>query len=90
MTKIIKEKVAKLASQRELAILMNTRQQNVSRWINSKFPAERVIPFCKLMRWEITPHELRPDLHPTPISGIPEDVILPSKQQKRLNNDDQP
>ncbi|EDN6659737.1 helix-turn-helix domain-containing protein [Salmonella enterica subsp. enterica] len=90
MNNIVKEKIAKFATQRELAVLMKTKQQNISRWINSKFPPERVIPFCELMHWEITPHELRPDLHPTPVSGIPGDVILPSKLKSELNNHDHP
>jgi hypothetical protein len=50
-------------------------------WLNTRVPADRVIPLCQLMGWEVTPHELRPDLHPTPISGIPEGVILPKKPE---------
>jgi hypothetical protein len=35
------------------------------------------------------PHELRPDLHPTPISGIPEGVIVPQRQSAEVNHENQ-
>ncbi len=54
----VKKRVAGKFSQRELAMLMSTKQQSVSRWFNSKFPASRVLHLCQLMQWEVTPHEL--------------------------------
>ncbi|MFU2318965.1 transcriptional regulator [Rahnella sp. PCH160] len=81
MNKNVKKKIANRLSQKEIASQMKTKQQNVSRWLNGRIPAERVIPFCTLLNWEITPFELRPDLHPTPLSGIPEGVIIPLKQE---------
>lgn len=85
----LKKKIAARLSQKEIAAYMNTNQQNISRWLNSRIPAERVIPLCDLLRWEITPHELRPDLHPTPGSGIPEGVILPLKHEGNLKHENQ-
>lgn len=76
----LKKKIAIHLSQKEIAAHMDTNQQNVSRWLNSRVPAERVIPLCELLGWEVTPHDIRPDLHPTPVSGIPDGVTLPSKQ----------
>ncbi|WP_096221872.1 transcriptional regulator [Escherichia coli] len=67
----IKKKVAEKFSQRELAMLMSTKQQSVSRWFNSKFPASRVLHLCQLMQWEVVPHELRPDIYPNPTDGLP-------------------
>ncbi|EBD0803133.1 helix-turn-helix domain-containing protein [Salmonella enterica] len=50
--------------------------QSVANWIiRNKVPSERVISLCEFGGWVVTPHELRPDLHPTPTSGIPEDAI---------------
>ena len=67
----IKKKVAEKFSQRELAMLMSTKQQSVSRWFNSKFPVSRVIHLCQLMQWGVTPHELRPEIYPNPTDGLP-------------------
>ncbi|MFZ5274713.1 transcriptional regulator [Enterobacter asburiae] len=46
--------------------------QSVINWINrNKVPSDRVIKLCELGAWAVTPHELRPDLHPNPTDGIP-------------------
>ncbi|HCT5209339.1 TPA: helix-turn-helix domain-containing protein [Enterobacter hormaechei] len=46
--------------------------QSVANWIiRNRVPSERVIKLCEFGGWTVTPHELRPDLHPTPTSGIP-------------------
>lgn len=52
--------------------------QSVFNWIiRNRVPSERVITLCEMGNWKVTPHELRPDLHPTPTSGIPEkDIAL--------------
>lgn len=47
--------------------------QSVINWINrNRVPSERLLRLCELGGWVVTPHELRPDLHPTPTSGIPD------------------
>ncbi|MGK8935571.1 transcriptional regulator [Pluralibacter gergoviae] len=74
----IKRKITNSISQAEIGRKMGCAQQTVFGWLRNRVPADRVIPLCELLNWEITPHELRPDLHPTPISGIPEGVIPPS------------
>lgn len=46
--------------------------QSVFNWIKKdKVPAERVIQLCQLGRWEISPHQLRPDLYPNELDGLP-------------------
>ncbi|EAW1193058.1 helix-turn-helix domain-containing protein [Salmonella enterica] len=75
MNESVKKKIAIRLSQKKIAIQMKTKQQNISRWLNTRIPAERVIPLCELLSWEVTPYELRPDLHPNPTSGIPEEVL---------------
>ena len=42
----------------------------VARKFNFK-SSQSVIKLCEFGGWTVTPHELRPDLHPTPTSGIP-------------------
>jgi len=55
--------------------------QSVANWIHkNKVPSERVIRLCELGGWAVTPHELRPDLHPNPTSGIPEDTAKTQKE----------
>ncbi|MBA7934068.1 helix-turn-helix domain-containing protein [Klebsiella michiganensis] len=89
MKEEIKTKITNRFSQREIGRLLGLKQQTVSQWINTRIPAGRVIPLCELMGWEVTPHELRPDLHPTPISGIPEGVIVPQRQSAEVNHENQ-
>lgn len=89
MNELTKKKIALHATQNEIAIRFDTSQQTVSRWINGFFPAEDVIPLCEFLNWNVIPHEIRPDLHPTPISGIPEGVIIPPKDVQELNNENQ-
>ncbi|MGL9720122.1 transcriptional regulator [Symbiopectobacterium sp.] len=48
--------------------------QSVANWIiNNQVPADRVLPLCLLGGWEVTPHELRPDLYPNPTDGLPKE-----------------
>ncbi|MBD8129061.1 helix-turn-helix domain-containing protein [Pantoea agglomerans] len=89
MKEELKIKITDRFSQAEIGRHLGCAQQTVSQWLNTRVPAERVIALCDLLRWEITPHEIRPDVHPTPGSGIPEGVILPSKQERNLNHENQ-
>ena len=74
MNETVKKKISSHLSQLEIATKLDTKQQNVSRWLNNRIPAERVIPFCDLLGWEVTPHELRPDLYPKPTDGLPTEI----------------
>ncbi|HAN7625467.1 TPA: helix-turn-helix domain-containing protein [Escherichia coli] len=59
-------------SQAGIARLIGLPQQVVSRWANGhQVPASRVLQLCEIMAWEITPHELRPDIYPNPTDGLP-------------------
>lgn len=84
-----KVKILDLYTQAEIGRRLNVTQQTVYKWLKKQVPDRRVIPLCDALNWEILPHELRPDLHPTPVSGIPEGVILPSKQERNLNHENQ-
>lgn len=56
-----------------------TGQVTVWGWLNgAKFevpPAEAVIPICETIDWQMTPHELRPDLYPNVCDGMPPERI---------------
>lgn len=46
--------------------------QSVANWISkNKVPSERVIQLCKMGRWSVTPHQLRPDIYPSANDGMP-------------------
>lgn len=52
------------------------RQGDVWRWLNhvrdeETPPPAYVIPICKTVNWQITPHQLRPDIYPNPADGLP-------------------
>lgn len=52
-------------------------QAFVWKWLNSPSdntpPSEWVIPICLVLDWQVTPHELRPDIYPNPTDGLPAD-----------------
>ncbi len=59
-------------NQRQLAKLIGTWPQTVNRWVvryKGVVPAEWVLPVYRATG--VTPHELRPDLHPNPTDGLP-------------------
>lgn len=79
MDTTIKKKIAGIASQTEIAKRMGCTPQTVSLWFKNGVPPKKIRPLCDALNWEITPHEVDPETHPTPTSGIPEDVILAPK-----------
>lgn len=64
-----KSKISDSYTQAEIGKRLQVSQQTVFKWLNRRVPAERVIPLCELMNWQITPHDLRPDLYPHPTDG---------------------
>jgi len=38
-----------------------------------KLPPEKVLMLCAKSEWQVTPHELRPDIYPNPTDGLPAD-----------------
>ncbi|EMM0378114.1 helix-turn-helix domain-containing protein [Pluralibacter gergoviae] len=79
-----RNKISMQYSQAEIGRRLGVSQQTVFKWLNIQVPAERVQSLCELLDWKVIPHELRPDLHPTPTSGIPEGVT--PKAQGHSNN----
>lgn len=47
--------------------------QAVSGWYQNGVPADRVLTVCAATDWQVTPHELRPDIYPNPTDGLPPD-----------------
>lgn len=80
MSKIFLEKVVQIVGgQLALAEALATenkpiKQAHVWGWLNKTklgVPAEQVINMCKSVNWQVTPHELRPDIYPHPQDGLP-------------------
>lgn len=61
--------VKPLAGQRGLSC----SQQHVSNWINRDggVSAHYVLAVAEAVAFEVTPHELRPDIYPHPQDGLP-------------------
>ncbi|MBF0035893.1 helix-turn-helix domain-containing protein [Citrobacter freundii] len=73
--------IKKAGNQGKLASMLGISTQSVNRWkkkYNGAIPPERVLPV--FFATGVTPHELRPDLHPTPTSGIPDNTSRTQKE----------
>jgi len=60
--------------QTALAISINRPQPTVAAWVNrfKRVGTEYVITVSEATNWQVTPHELRPDIYPHPQDGLPE------------------
>lgn len=68
ITKYIQNK-----SQDEFARLVGVSQTMVSKWCRGiRVSGDTVLKVSKATNWQVTPHELRPDLYPHPQDGLPE------------------
>lgn len=49
---------------------------HINNWLtrDKNIPSDWVLPLCESVDWQVTPHELRPDLYPHPHDGLPEDM----------------
>jgi len=53
-----------VGSQRELARLLDVTPQAITKWKNTRVPAERVLEIEAATGGAISRHELRPDIYP--------------------------
>ncbi|HHT0530817.1 helix-turn-helix domain-containing protein [Raoultella sp. Lac2] len=69
----VRDRLRGLTSQRAIAKRLGITPQAVNQWFNKPhIPPRFVLPICELVRWKVTPHEIRPDLYPGFMDGIPE------------------
>ena len=66
-----REKIRQKYTQAEIGRYMVVAQQTVWQLFSFDVPPKQVIPLCQLMKWEVTPHEIRPDIYPNPTDGLP-------------------
>ena len=85
MENYLQKAVTLLHGQPALAAAINTfkdneklpsiKQPHIWRWLNTNpygITAEYVIACAKATGWQVTPHQLRPDLYKHPHDGLPE------------------
>lgn len=71
--------VALVGNQNKLALACGgkTKPAHVYNWLNrdSKgVPGDKAIAVARATNFEVTPHQLRPDLYPNPTDGIPDEL----------------
>ena len=72
MNEDIRVKLCAITSQRAIAQGLGVTPQAVNQWFaKSVIPARFVLKLCEFVGWAITPHEVRPDLDPSELDGMP-------------------
>lgn len=68
-------KVIELAGgQSALAKAIGLKQGHIYYWMKTgRIPGDHVLAVCEAVSFEVTPHELRPDIYPNPTDGLPVD-----------------
>ncbi len=74
MDKKLQNKILCQMSQSELGRRLGKRPQTISVWFKGRVPAEWVLRTSEALTWQITPHELRPDLYPNVDDGLPDEM----------------
>ena len=69
----LKKAIEVCGTNKSLAEKMGEKNVNfISMWLQREnLPADRVIDVAQATDWQVTPHELRPDLYPHPDDGLP-------------------
>jgi DNA-binding transcriptional regulator YdaS (Cro superfamily) len=70
--------ISKFGSAANLARIAGVSRQAVSQW-DDDLPADRVLSVSRATAWQVTPHQLRPDIYPNPTDGLPPDVAAQQK-----------
>lgn len=40
-------------------------------WFKNGVPAPKVLSLCECLDWQVTPHEIAPDIYPNQFDGLP-------------------
>jgi DNA-binding transcriptional regulator YdaS (Cro superfamily) len=57
-----------------MAQAIGVSYQAVQRYIKERVPSDKVIALCSFDDWQVTPHDLRPDIYPHADDGLPSDM----------------
>lgn len=73
MNEIVRSRLGGLLSQRAISKELGITPQAVNQWFSkSVIPPRFVLQLCELTGWKVIPHEVRPDLYPSAVDGLPE------------------
>lgn len=61
-----------------LSRILGLSRGAVSQW--DVVPVDRVLDVCRAVAWQVTPHQLRPDIYPNPTDGIPPNVTTQQQE----------
>lgn len=73
----LKKAVAIIGGQVATSKAAGVAQAHVWAWLNKTkdgIPPDHVISVAAATNWQVTPHELRPDIYPHPHDGLPENL----------------
>ena len=59
-----------LRTKSAIAFALGITPQAISKW-KGGVPSDQVLKIAQACAWQVTPHELRPDLYPHPEDGLP-------------------
>jgi DNA-binding transcriptional regulator YdaS (Cro superfamily) len=71
---------ASRTTQQELARELHCTQGLVSHWVTGRqqVSPEFVLPLARATGWQLTPHQLRPDLYPNRADALPLSLLMES------------
>lgn len=68
----LKNAIKQVGSQRALADAVGCKQSAIGMWLaRESVPPDVVLKVAQATAWQVTPHELRPDIYPHPQDGLP-------------------
>lgn len=74
MTDDMKEQILQKMTQTEIARSLGCLPQTISLWFKKGVPPKQVLSFCEATNWNVSPHQVRPDIYPNPNDGLPNDI----------------
>jgi DNA-binding transcriptional regulator YdaS (Cro superfamily) len=66
------QRAVSIVGLKPLAAAIDVSYQAVQNYLKTRTPSEKVIGVSEATNWQVTPHDLRPDLYPHPHDGLPE------------------
>lgn len=61
---------------------LGTTMQRVGNWRSrGRVPADVVLRVAAATDWQVTPHDLRPDIYPNPDDGLPPELRQAAKDE---------
>ncbi|AOY88624.1 hypothetical protein BKP64_10840 [Marinobacter salinus] len=73
---ILEKEIQRAGGPQALAKQLKITIQRLVNWRSrGRVPADMVLNFCRALDWQVSPHELRPDIYPNPYDGLPFDQL---------------